>query len=63
MYNDITMSDTDLIKHLMKTADPAKAEMLAENARLKAENQRLLHRLLRMRQELDAVKEQEEAWR
>lgn len=57
MYNDITMTDSDLIKHLMKTNDPVKAEMLAESVRLKAENQRLLHHLLRMRQELDAVKD------
>lgn len=59
----VDMTDSDLITHLMKTADPAKAELVLENARLRAENERLIRQLLRMRQEKAQQEEQKESWR
>ena len=49
-YNNI-MTDSDLIQNLFKMADPAKAELVTENARLRAENHRLLTRVLRLERE------------
>ena len=45
------MTDSDLIQKLFKLADPAKAELATENARLKAENHRLLTRVLKLERE------------
>lgn len=63
IYSD-PMTDSDLIQKLFKLADPAKAELVTENARLKAENHRLLMRVLKLERERAEREEIErEAWR